>query len=181
MKKVNYIRGNIMSKRKISLKNKFKIAGVGILAIFIIFVYFVFFNRPDDNSERLNTINTKFNPISSHNIETVRFQDPKIPNVLCYLSSAKTGGVKGAFGVAEDLSDMSLSCVMKGSKADITGNINSSDDLVYEESRSFAFKKLRVVRNYDADNNVVYYVAYSTKVLDGDSNNATSSLWLGNK
>src|ERR1700729_4267068 len=78
------------------------------------------------------------------------FNDPKVPGVACYISRAQTGGVKGAIGVAEDPSEFSISCRQVGA-------INLDDKLkdgekVFEESRSFWFKTLQVVRFYDKAN-----------------------------
>lgn len=152
------------------------------IAIFIVIVLAITFSggTSNNNAERLNSISTKFNPLDSHSIETMRFTDPQIKNLNCYVSSAKTGGFFGAIGVAEDASDMSISCVLSGDKANYNGNLNGNE-VVYKESRSVTFKTLKVVRNYDEETNTVYYVAYSDKILDGDNNNATSAVWLGNK
>ncbi len=155
----------------------FKIFGIVMV---LIILWFLFGKSSVGESEKMNSINTKFNPLNSHSIETIRFTDPQIENLLCYISSAKMGGIKGAVGVAEDVSDMSLSCVLKGSQAKINGSLNGSE-VVYKESRNITFKTLKVVRNFDSQNNIVYYVAYTDKILDGDSTNATSSVWLGNE
>lgn len=149
-----------------------------VILVIVVFLWFLFGRSSVGESERMNSINTKFNPLNSHSIETIRFIDPQISNLVCYISSAKMGGIKGAVGVAEDVSDMSLSCVIKGNKANINGDLNGSE-VVYKESRNITFKTLKVVRNFDEQNNIIYYVAYSDKVLDGDSTNATSAVWLG--
>ena len=167
-----------MSKEKVKSSKFFLwVKIIGILAI-IMLLWFIFGKSSVGESEKVNSINTKFNPLNSHSIETIRFNDPEINNLVCYISSAKMGGIKGAVGVAEDVSDMSISCVLKGNKPDITGDL-SGNKIVYKESRNITFKTLKVVRNFDAQNNVVYYVSYSDKILDGDSTNATSAVWLG--
>src|SRR2546428_11849968 len=38
------------------------------------------------------------------------FDDPKVPGVTCHLSQARTGGMKGTVGVAEDRSRFALAC-----------------------------------------------------------------------
>lgn len=168
-------------KNEKSKKSKFLFwFKIFVILIVVVFLWFLFGKSSVGESEKMNSINTKFNPLNSHSIETIRFTDPQINNLVCYISSAKMGGIKGAVGVAEDVSDMSLSCVIRGEKANIVGDINGSE-IVYKESRNITFKTLKVIRNFDPQNNVVYYVSYSDKVLDGDSTNATSAVWLGNK
>lgn len=163
--------------------DKIKFWGKIIMVFILIFLaWFLFGNSNIGNSEKVNSINTKFNPINSHSIETDKFIDPEISNAVCFLTRAKTGGIKGSVGLAEDLSDMSLACTLMGDKAEIKNNKFTKGSLVaYKESRNVTFKKLQVIRNYDEKTNTVYYVAYSDKILDGDSANATAVLWLGQK
>lgn len=162
-------------------KIKFWLKVIAVLFVVVI-CWFIFGNSNIGNSEKVNSINTKFNPINSHSIETIKFNDPDITNLYCFVSSAKTGGIKGSVGLAEDLSDMSLSCTLTGKTANVKtdSKINKSS-IVYKESRNITFKKLQVIRNYDKESNIVYYVAYSDKILDGDSANATSAVWLGDQ
>src|SRR5947209_11545791 len=42
------------------------------------------------------------------------FDDPKVPGVACHISQARTGGVKGTFGLAEDPSRFSIACRQVG-------------------------------------------------------------------
>lgn len=174
---------NNKEKPKKTLGYKIKLWSKIIFIFIILFSLWYFFGSSgNSNSEKVNSINTKFNPINSHSIETIKFNDPEISNLFCFISSAKTGGIKGSVGLAEDLSDMSLSCVLKGNSEQLAEGINKISEgnlTVYSESRNITFKKLKVIRNYDKNNHIVYYVAYSDKVLDGDSQNATSAVWLG--
>src|SRR5882757_65173 len=84
------------------------------------------------------------------------FADPKVPGVACYISRAQTGGVKGAIGVAEDPSEFSVSCHQIGSIS-FDNNIKNGEK-VFEESRSFWFKTLQVVRFCDKANNTLVYM-----------------------
>lgn len=163
------------------LKRFFFWGKIVAVIILIAVLWFLFSGSGSGDSQKLNSINTKFNPLNSHSIETIRFTDPQISNVICYISSAKMGGIKGAIGVAEDISDMSLSCVMKGDKAIINEKLKEGEVIVYKESRNITFKTLKVIRNFDTQNNIAYYIAYSDKILDGDSTNATSAVWLGDE
>src|SRR5438270_7593855 len=53
------------------------------------------------------------------------FDDPKVPGVACHISQARTGGIKGGLGLAEDPSRFSIACRQVGP---ISVDINSLDD-----------------------------------------------------
>jgi CreA protein len=102
------------------------------------------------------------------------FDDPKVPGVACHISRAVTGGIKGGLGVAEDTSDASISCRQVGPIKLPTGL--QDGEQVFEERRSLIFKHLRVVRFYDKDRNVLVYVSYSDRVLQGSPKNSISTV-----
>jgi CreA protein len=94
--------------------------------------------------------------------------------VACHISRAQTGGVKGAIGVAEDTSDASIACRQ-------IGPISFLDELkdgeqVFDEHRSFLFKELQVVRFFDRERNVLVYVAYSDRIIEGSPKNSISTV-----
>ena len=102
------------------------------------------------------------------------FDDPRVPGVSCHISQAKTGGVKGSFGVAEDPSRFAIACRQ-------TGPINLPDKLpreesVFSESTSLIFKNTKVIRMYDAKRNTLVYVAISRKVIEGSPMNSISTV-----
>ena len=41
---------------------------------------------------------------ANHTIQVEAFDDPKVQGVACFLSRARTGGIKGSLGIAEDTS-----------------------------------------------------------------------------
>src|SRR5580692_3958106 len=102
------------------------------------------------------------------------FDDPKVQGVACYISRAVTGGVKGALGVAEDTSDVSIACRQIGA-IHITGNLQDGET-VFDERRSLLFKQLHVVRFFDRNRNVLVYVSYSDRVIEGSPKNSISSV-----
>jgi len=102
------------------------------------------------------------------------FDDPKVEGVACHISRAQTGGVKGALGVAEDLSHASITCSQVG-PIRIKGELKDSER-VFDEQRSLVFKTLQVVRFLDRERNVLVYVAYSDRVLTGSPQNSISSV-----
>jgi len=102
------------------------------------------------------------------------FDDPRVPGVSCHISQAKTGGVKGSLGVAEDPSRFAIACRQ-------TGAITLPDKLpreesVFSESTSLIFKNTKVVRMYDAKRNTLVYVAISRKVIAGSPMNSISTV-----
>jgi CreA protein len=100
--------------------------------------------------------------------------DPDVEGVACHFTVPEKGGLKGMFGVAEQVSDISLACRQ-------VGPIKFKDKfeqgaLVYRQSRSFFFKKMQVVRGCDAKRNVLVYLVYTDKLIDGSPKNSTSSV-----
>jgi CreA protein len=102
------------------------------------------------------------------------FDDPKVQGVACHISRAVTGGIKGALGVAEDTSDVSIACRQIG-VIHITGNLKDGET-VFDERSSLLFKQLHVVRFFDRGRNVLVYVSYSDRVIQGSPKNSISSV-----
>ena len=105
------------------------------------------------------------------------FDDPKVPGVACHLSRAKTGGFKGAIGVAEDTSDASIACRQVGPIDVNLAQLKKGDgDKVFSERTSLLFKTMQVVRFTDVKRSVIVYLVYSDKVVEGSPKNAISSV-----
>lgn len=102
------------------------------------------------------------------------FKDPKVDGVVCHVSRARTGGVKGSVGLAEDTSDASIACRQVG-PISIKGDLKDGED-VFKENRSWLFKKLQVVRFYDRPNNTLVYLSYSDRLIEGSPKNAISTV-----
>jgi CreA protein len=102
------------------------------------------------------------------------FDDPKVKGVACHISRAVTGGIKGELGFAEDTSDASIACRQVG-PIQIASDIKDGES-VFDERRSLVFKRLHVVRFYDRERNVLVYVSYSDRVLEGSPKNSISSV-----
>ena len=98
------------------------------------------------------------------------FRDP----VVCHVSRARTGGMKGAVGLAEDTSDASIACRQVG-PITISGKLEDGEN-VFEESRSLVFKHLQVVRFHDKPNNTLVYLAYSDRLIEGSPKNSISTV-----
>ena len=148
-----------------------------VLATFVVLIVVLFsvwiISRPERGTT--GSVNTKFRLLGPDDkIVVDGFDDPKVEGVACHISRAQTGGVKGAFGVAEDTSDASIACRQIG-PIKITGEIKDGER-VFDERRSLVFKTLQVVRFFDRQRNVLVYVAYSDRVIEGSPKNSISSV-----
>lgn len=66
-------------------------------------------------AEQIGSVDTVFKWLGpDHKIVVEAFDDPDVQNVTCYISRAKTGGIKGGLGLAEDTSDAAISCQQVG-------------------------------------------------------------------
>ena len=111
---------------------------------------------------------------ANHKVCVSSFRDPDVPGVVCHLGQARTGGVKGSVGLAEDLSEFSLSCVQTGPIA--PGLKLPEQQHVFTEKTSVLFKGTQVVRLFDKDNNARVYLAISRKIVEGSPRNAVSTV-----
>ena len=102
---------------------------------------------------------------ANHKICVDAFNDPTIPGVTCHISQARTGGIKGAVGIAEDPSRFSLACRQTGPITVPPGLKNG--DKVFSEDTSLFFKTTDVIRMYDSRNNTLVYLAVSQKIIEG--------------
>jgi CreA protein len=111
----------------------------------------------------------------SHQIVIERFDDPKIEGVSCYIAQARTGGVKGMVGLAEDPARFAISCTATGPvKVSEAARRSEKGERVYESATSLFFKETRVHRFIDEERNVVVYMAWSTKLVEGSPYNAVA-------
>jgi CreA protein len=148
------------------------ILGAGALAVLLIFAWWVW-SRPDRGTT--GEVSTKFRFLGPNDkIVVDAFDDPKVKGVACHISRAETGGIKGGLGVAEDTSDASIACRQTG-PIQITGELRDGEQ-VFDERRSLVFKKLQVVRFYDRPRNVLVYVTYSDRIIEGSPKNSISTV-----
>jgi CreA protein len=102
------------------------------------------------------------------------FDDPRIPGVSCHISQARTGGVKGSLGLAEDPSRFAIACRQTG--AIVLPDKLPKEENVFSESTSLVFKNTKVVRMYDEKRNTLVYVAISRRVIEGSPSNSISTV-----
>ncbi|MXQ12685.1 CreA family protein [Microvirga makkahensis] len=102
--------------------------------------------------------------------------DPLVEGVACHYTTPERGGISGTFGVAEEVSDISLSCRQIGP---VTFKQRfGQGDVVFSERRSLIFKKMQIVRGCDAKRNTLVYMVYSDRPIEGSPKNSTSTVPL---
>jgi CreA protein len=152
------------------------IVGAGAVAIVLILGLWIF-SRPERGTT--GSVSTRFHLLGPNDkIVVDGFDDPKVEGVTCHISRAQTGGLKGGLGVAEDTSDASIACRQVG-PIKIAGELKDGER-VFDERRSLIFKTLQVVRFFDRQRNVLVYVAYSDRVIEGSPKNSISSVPIMN-
>jgi len=102
--------------------------------------------------------------------------DPDVAGVACHYTQPEKGGIKGTLGLAEEVSDISLSCRQVG-PVKFKGKIKQGE-VVFSERRSLIFKSMQIVRGCDAKRNTLIYMVYSDKVVQGSPKNSTSTVPL---
>ncbi len=148
------------------------ILGCGVLLIIVLFGWWVL-SRPGRGTT--GSVSTHFRLFGPNDkIVNDSFGDPKVQGVACYISRAQTGGMKGELGVAEGTSDASIACREVG-PIKILGELKDGER-VFDEHRSLVFKKLQVVRFFDRKRNVLVYVAYSDRIIEGSPKNSISAV-----
>lgn len=123
----------------------------------------------------VNTALTNLGLTRSHRVVVERFGDPEVAGVSCYISQARTGGVSGMVGLAEDPGRFSLTCVATGEVRVADGaRRGERGEQVYESNTSLFFKETRVHRFVDEEQRAVVYLAWSTRLVDGSPYNAVA-------
>jgi CreA protein len=100
--------------------------------------------------------------------------DPEVEGVACHFTVPERGGFKGWIGVAEEVSDISLACRQVG-PIKFTQKFEQGED-VFRTRRSLFFKKMQIVRGCDVKRNVLVYMVYSDRIIEGSPKNSTSSV-----
>lgn len=126
-------------------------------------------------AQQVGEVSTVFKLLSPNDkIVVDAHEDPKVAGVTCYVSHAKTGGYKGALGLAEDKSEASIACRQTGPITFIKP-LELQEDVMTERI-SLVFKKLRVVRMVDVPRNTLVYLTYSDRLIDGSPQNSVTAV-----
>lgn len=127
------------------------------------------------SAEEVGQVTTAFKILgANHRIVLEAFDDPKVEGVACFVSRARTGGISGSLGLAEDTSDASINCQQ-------TGPVKFREELedgeeVFSRRASVMFKRIQVVRFFDEGRNALVYLTYSDKLIDGSPQNSVSAV-----
>jgi CreA protein len=111
---------------------------------------------------------------ANHRIVVEAFDDPMVEGVSCFVSRARTGGISGSLGLAEDTSDASINCQQTG-PVRFRGELEDGDE-VFSRRASVLFKEIQVVRFHDETRNALVYLTYSDKLIEGSPQNSVSAV-----
>ncbi len=126
-------------------------------------------------AEQVGEVDTAFILIGpDHKIVVDAYDDPKVSGVACFVSRAKTGGIRGALGLAEDKSEASIACRQVG-PISFAKPIAEQEEM-FNERISLVFKRLRVVRMVDRKRNTLVYLTYSDRLIDGSPQNSVTAV-----
>lgn len=127
------------------------------------------------HAEKIGTVDTAFQWIGrDHDILVEAYDDPGALGVTCYVSRARTGGIKGTLGLAEDRAEASIACRQTG-PISFPKPLRKQEE-VFSERMSILFKRLRIVRMVDAPRNTLVYLTYSEKLIDGSPQNSITAV-----
>lgn len=129
-------------------------------------------------AQRLGEVDTAFKLIGpDHKIIVDAYDDPGVKGVTCYVSRARTGGIRGGLGLAEDKAEASIACRQTG-PISFPQPIPAQQEM-YSERISLVFKRLRVVRMVDSPRNTLVYLTYSDRLIDGSPQNSVTAVPVG--
>jgi CreA protein len=145
------------------------------LAAFGVFALSMTLARAADEPDLIFRKSTVFHWVSPNDkLATYAIDDPVVEGVACHFTVPERGGFKGWVGVAEEVSDISLACRQIG-QIRFKAKFEQGDD-VFRQRRSLFFKRMQIVRGCDAKRNVLVYMVYSDRLIEGSPKNSTSSV-----
>jgi len=125
--------------------------------------------------QEVGSVNTEFKLLGpSHKIVVESYDDPKIDGITVFISKSEKGGVKGALGLAEETSDVSVAVRQTG-PIKVKEAFQSGEDALTER-RSLVFKHLHVTRFWDAPHRTFVYVAWTDRVITGSPRSSISAV-----
>jgi CreA protein len=131
--------------------------------------------RGEDDPDLIFRKSTVFHWVSPNDkLATYGLDDPDVEGVACHFTVPEKGGFKGWIGVAEEVSDISLACRQVG-PIRFKDKFSQGDD-VFRKRRSLLFKKMQIVRGCDVKRNVLVYMVYSDRIIEGSPKNSTSTV-----
>ncbi len=126
-------------------------------------------------AEEIGSVDTVWKLLgANHKIIVEVFDDPKVEGVSCFVSRAKTGGISGSLGLAENTSDASIACRQVG-PIKFLAELNEGEE-VFGRRSSIMFKRIQVVRFFDETRNTLVYLTYSDRIIEGSPKNSISAV-----
>ncbi|HYD79529.1 MAG TPA: CreA family protein [Paucimonas sp.] len=131
---------------------------------------------PAVHAEQIGEVDTAFRWVGKDDrIVVEAYDDPKVQGVTCFVSRARTGGVSGTLGLAEDKTEASIACRQVGDAIVFKEKLPRQED-VFSERMSLLFKRLHIVRVVDAKRNALVYLTYSDKIIEGSPKNSVTAV-----
>ena len=126
-------------------------------------------------AEEIGSVDTVWKLLgANHKIIVEVFDDPKVEGVSCFVSRAKTGGISGSLGLAENTSDASIACRQVG-PIKFLAELEEGEE-VFGRRSSIMFKRIQVVRFFDETRNTLVYLTYSDRLIEGSPKNSISAV-----
>jgi CreA protein len=126
-------------------------------------------------AEEIGSVDTVWKLLgANHKIIVEVFDDPKVEGVSCFVSRAKTGGISGSLGLAENTSDASIACRQVG-PIKFVAELEEGEE-VFGRRSSILFKRIQVVRFFDETRNTLVYLTYSDRLIEGSPKNSISAV-----
>ena len=144
--------------------NRLALAGIVLAAV------------PSAHADDLKCLSTTFRILGANDKVCISvFDDPKVSGVACHISQARTGGVAGMVGLAEDPSRFSIACRQVGPISTDLSKL-PDEEQVYSERTSVFFKRTHIFRVVDKKHNTLVYLAISDKIVNGSPQNSISTV-----
>jgi CreA protein len=137
-------------------------------------VFLTILSMPQVFAEEIGSVNTEWKLMGSHQLVIEAYDDPKVEGVVCYVAKPNRGGISGAVGVAEEVSDVSIACRQVGAIR-FKEPLPRQED-AFSERRSLIFKTLHVVRMVDSARNTLIYLTYTDKLINGSPQNSVTAV-----
>ena len=148
---------------------------LAVLALALVLTTVASLAHAADDPDLIFRKSTVFRLMSPNDkLATYAIDDPAVDGVACHFTVPERGGWKGWAGLAEEVSDISLACRQVG-PIKFTSKFEQGDD-VFRKRRSLLFKKMQIVRGCDVKRNVLVYMVYSDRLIEGSPKNSTSTV-----
>jgi CreA protein len=146
-----------------------------LASVFLVLLCYPAFAQQSDDPQLIFKKTTVWRMLSPDaKLATYVIDDPGVKGVACYFTIPEVGGWSGWAGFAEERSETSISCRQIG-PIEIVEKFQQGDE-IYRQRRSFFFKKMQIVRGCDSARNVLVYLAYSDRLIEGSPQNSTSTV-----